>query len=155
MHANAIVLQGLFTSLDQHDHEAMAAYYHPQATFRDIAFDLRGKKQIHAMWHMICNGDIRTVVRHIEADDDSGRATVQDDYTFSSTGRKVRNVIDSHFRFRDGFIVEQQDHCNARRWATMALGGIKGLLAGSFRFLRAQTAREKLDAFIARHPQYR
>jgi hypothetical protein len=124
------------------------------ATFRDIAFDLRGKKQIHAMWHMICEGDIRATCRFVEANDDAGRAVVEDDYTFSATGRKVHNVIESHFRFRDGLIVEQRDYCDARRWAAMALGGIEGRLAGWFRLLRARKAREKLQAFLNNHPQY-
>ena len=31
------------------DHAGMAECYHEQATFEDIAFQLSGKKQIHAM----------------------------------------------------------------------------------------------------------
>ena len=56
MHTNAILLQRLFTSLDQHDHRSMADCYHTEARFTDIAFDLRGENKIHAMWHMICQG---------------------------------------------------------------------------------------------------
>ena len=43
MHANEILLRRLFDALDRHDHAAMAACYQPDATFRDIAFDLRGR----------------------------------------------------------------------------------------------------------------
>ena len=59
MHANAALLHRLFTALDHNDHPTMASCYHSAARFRDIAFDLRGRKQIHSMWHMICAGDIR------------------------------------------------------------------------------------------------
>jgi len=52
MHSNATLLHKLFTSLDNHDHKEMSACYHPDATFSDIAFNLKGRKQIHAMWHM-------------------------------------------------------------------------------------------------------
>lgn len=38
--------------------EEPAACYHPDATFEDIAFPLRGKKQIHGMWHMIAETDL-------------------------------------------------------------------------------------------------
>jgi uncharacterized protein len=91
---------------------------------------LHGKKKIHAMWHLICERDIRAPFDIIEVDGDTGRVSLVDDYTFSSTGRKVHNVIESHFRFCDGMIMTQEDFCDARAWAKMALGGIKGFLAG-------------------------
>jgi hypothetical protein len=159
MHPNAARLQQLFTALDQHDHQTMASCYHPEASFRDIAFELRGKKQIQSMWHMICEGDIKAACESADANDRDGRATVVDSYTFGRSGpkeqwRPVRNVIESHFVFSDALILEQRDYCDARSWANQAIGGIKGLVAGRVRFLRARTAQEKLDAFVARHPEY-
>jgi len=153
-HPNAGLLHRLFTSLNQHDHQEMAACYHADATFRDIAFDLRGSKQIHAMWHMICETDIRASFHLLEVDDRVGHVTLIDDYTFSSTGRAVHNVIDSHFRLRDGLIIEHQDLCDARVWAAMALGGVSGFMAGRFRFLRSFKARQLLREFIDNHPGY-
>ncbi len=154
MHPNGDLLERLFTGLDQHDHEAMAACYHEDATFTDIAFDLRGKKQIQAMWHMISEGDIRATFEIVNADGDSGQANIVDDYTLTSTGRSVRNQIDSRFRFQDGVIIEQLDLCDAGAWAAMALGGPIGFLAGQIRFLRSQKAGQILGAFIAEHPEY-
>jgi ketosteroid isomerase-like protein len=153
-HANADLLQRLFTSLNQHDHQAMADCYHADATFSDIAFDLRGSKPIHAMWHMICETDIRASFHLLEVDDRVGHVNLIDDYTFSSTGRAVYNVIDSHFRLRDGLIIEHQDSCDARIWAAMALGGVSGFLAGRLRFLRSFKARRLLQEFIENHPGY-
>jgi ketosteroid isomerase-like protein len=154
MHANAALMERLFTGLDQHDHQAMAACYHADATFTDIAFDLRGQKQIHAMWHMISEGDIRTKFEILHADDTTGQANIVDDYTLTSTGRSVHNPIDSQFRFQDGLIIEQRDLCDAGAWSAMALGGPIGFLAGRFRFLRGQKARQILSAFVAEHPEY-
>jgi head-tail adaptor len=82
MHPNAERLQRLFTALDQHDHVTMAACYHPSATFQDIAFDLRGQKEIHAMWHMICETDIRTTFRVLQADEQRGHVQLVDVYTW-------------------------------------------------------------------------
>jgi ketosteroid isomerase-like protein len=161
MHPHAALLQRLFTALDQHDHKTMASCYHPDATFHDIAFDLRGGKQIHTMWHMICEGDIHAIVEEIDANEREGRAKVVDRYTFGAKvdpprpGRPVRNIIESRFRFHDGRIIEQNDDCDAQEWARMALGGPIGWAAGRMRPLRALTARKKLDAFISRHPEYR
>jgi hypothetical protein len=154
MHANAELLTRLFTSLDKHDHESMANCYHEKAKFRDIAFELRGKNQIHAMWHMISEGDIRATFKVNEVDDRSAFVSLVDNYTFSATGHKVRNVIESHFRFEKGVIIEQRDACDAKTWAGMALGGVKGFLAGRLAFVRQKKARATLDAFIAKHPQY-
>src|ERR1700730_1499737 len=98
MHPNAALLRRLFTALDHHDHLTMASCYHSAATFRDIAFDLRGSKQIHSMWHMICEGDIRASFELVHANDQDGRVKLLDTYTFGATkdppspGRRVRNV---------------------------------------------------------------
>ena len=150
MHPNGLLLQRLFTALDDHDHEAMAACYAPAATFRDIAFDLEGKRKIHAMWQMICEGtDIRATFEVVNADDRQGRVALVDHYTFSDTKFKVRNVIDAQFRFQSGLIDEHRDYCDPKAWADMAFhGGIKGFIAGRFRFVRSRAAHAKLKAFV-------
>ena len=155
MHPNAEILTRLFTALDRHDHDAMAACYAENAKFSDIAFKLQGRERIHAMWHMICEGDIKTTFKIDEVDDRTAYVTVMDDYTFRAKGRKVHNVIQSRFRFQNGAIVEQNDSCDSREWASMAIGGIGGFLAGRIPFLRAAKARRTLDTFIETHPQYK
>jgi ketosteroid isomerase-like protein len=159
MHPSAVLIEKLFGALDRHDPRAMAECYHSDAVFRYIAFSLRGKREIDAMWRMICGGrsNIRATCEVIEADDHTGRARVVDDYTFfesddspPSSGRPVHNVIDSNFRFRDGLIIEHTDVCDAAEWGRMAIGGVRGFLAGQLRFLRSRKARQKLDAFLAK-----
>jgi len=152
---NERVLHELFTSLNEHDHEGMAACYSSDARFRDIAFDLQGSKLIHAMWHMICETDIRAAFQIVSADENNGRVSLIDDYTFGPPpSRAVHNIIDSHFAFRNGLIVRHLDYCDSRKWAAMAIGGIPGFLAGRFRFLRSYQATRLLRQFIKRHPGY-
>lgn len=161
MHSNADVLTRLFTALDEHDHLTMAACYHPDAHFRDIAFDLRGQRQIHAMWHMVSESDIRVTIEQIDARDGEGYARFIDVYTFGAgrgsrrAGRLVRNPIESRFWFEDGQIIRQLDSCDSRAWANAALGGVGGWLAGRVRPLRSFVAQKKLHAFVDRHPEYR
>ena len=158
MHANAALLHRLFTALDQHDHQAMASCYDEEATFRDIAFDLRKRKKIHCMWHMICEGDIRATFEVVHANDREGRVKLIDVYTFGKDppkpGRPVRNVVDSRFVFQDGVIIDHQDFCDASEWARMALGGLTGFLAGRIRLLRSFKAGRMLKAFAESHPEY-
>jgi ketosteroid isomerase-like protein len=149
MEGNAAILELLFSNLNRHDHQEMAKCYHPQASFHDIAFDLHGKGQIHSMWQMICEGDIRVTFEVVEASKQEGFVKLVDEYTFSETGRRVRNSIESRFRFQDGLIIEQRDSCDARAWAAMAIGGPKGFLAGRFHFLRSWKARGMLRRFIS------
>ena len=158
MHPNAALLHTLFTSLDRHDHRTMVRCYRPDATFRDIAFRLTGQKEIHAMWHMICVGDIRVAIKDVEADDRAGRARIVDTYTLRDKRqrpRKVVNEIESRFTFDGGLIVSQADDCDPVRWASMAFGGVKGFLAGHSRVVRSYAARKKLEEFITRNPEYK
>src|SRR4029077_18156562 len=86
---------------------------------------------VAAMWRMLCErgGDLRVVASNIEADASTGHAHWDATYTFSLTGRRVRNAINATFDFRDGRIVRHEDRFNLYRWARQALGG-KGTLLG-------------------------
>jgi hypothetical protein len=156
MHNNSLLIEKLFTSLDKHDHQSMADCYSSEARFKDIASDLYRRKNIHAMWHMICDGgsNIRVILKTFEADEQAGKAELIDEYTFSDTGNHVTNKITSHFKFEDGLIVEQHDICDAEEWARQALGGLKGFIAGKLGVLRRLMASKKLREFIGKHPQH-
>ncbi|MCA9057542.1 MAG: nuclear transport factor 2 family protein, partial [Planctomycetaceae bacterium] len=143
----------LFDSLNAHDHSGIAACYHEQATFRDIAFTLNGRVQIHAMWDMICSpseqgtpSDIVATVSELSANDKTGKARIVDDYTLRSTGRTVHNAIDSSFRFQDGLIISQVDHCSAPAWARQAYGPGMRLLMGYVGPFRRWGAMRKLKS---------
>jgi ketosteroid isomerase-like protein len=154
MHANARLVEKLYTCLSRKDHQGMADCYHADATFEDIAFTLRGKAQIHAMWHMISETDLRASFKVGAVDGQRGAADLVDDYTFRDTGRPVHNVIRSAFRFRDGLIVEHHDFCSAMKWGIQALGPVKGVLSTLVPAKRRKKARDKLAKFIDRHPEY-
>jgi len=160
MHANADLLQRLYTALDRHEHNTMADCYHPEARFRDIAFDLQGIKKIHSMWHMISETDIRAKFEVVDATDRTGRVKLVDTYTFGAKkdpprkGRPVRNVIESQFVFEGGRIKDHHDFCDPKEWARQAMGGPLGYLAGRIHFLRWLAATLKLRAFVKKHPEY-
>jgi ketosteroid isomerase-like protein len=155
MHANAALLNRLFDALGRHDHAAMAACYHPKARFRDIAFDLEGRK-IGDMWRMVCSGDIRVEIEQVEADDRTGLARIVDRYSFGRKQKPVVNRIESRFQFRNGRIVRQDDDCDPQSWAEQSLGrGPLGALAGRSRLVRSVLARGKLAWWILRHPDRR
>lgn len=153
-----LLLGKFYSAFQRRDHAGMAVCYHPEATFADPVFTLRGK-EIAAMWHMLCEGgkDLEVTFSGIEADDAAGRAHWEARYTFSSTGRKVHNIIVAQFRFKDGLIVEHRDHFNFWRWSRMALGPT-GLLLGWTPLVQGRvqrTARARLEKFSERPTAYR
>lgn len=104
MHANEALITRFYEAFARHDGPAMAACYHPDATFSDPAFpDLKGK-QPGAMWSMLTErgGDLVIRFSNVRADDTSGSAHWEADYTFSATGRPVKNVIEATFTFAMG-----------------------------------------------------
>lgn len=146
MNANEDTLRRFYTAFQQRDAATMAACYAPDVRFSDPVFpDLRGP-QAGLMWKMLCERgkDLRLEFRDVRAAGDAGSAHWEAWYTFSATGRKVHNVIDATFEFRDGLIVRHVDRFDFHRWARQALGPV-GLLLGWTPLLR-----DKVRAMAAR-----
>ena len=153
MHPNVELLQRFYLAFSRRDYAAMAACYHSQAHFTDEVFDLNGW-QIGAMWRMLCvrGTDLRVEFGNLRADDSRGGAHWEAWYSFSLTRRKVHNVIEAEFEFRDGLILRHVDRFDFYRWSRQALG-LPGLLLGWTDKLRAKvktTAASGLQDFIAR-----
>lgn len=127
------VIERFYDAFSRRDAAGMHACYHQDVTFSDPVFtELRGDRA-RAMWSMLCERgkDLRVEATDITADGEQGRAHWEAWYTFSVTGRKVHNVIDATFAFRDGLIYEHTDVFDLKRWARQALGPIAGIMAGA------------------------
>ncbi len=154
MHPHEQVIRRLYESFQAHDAAGMAACYHPDATFADPVF--RGLKgpEVGAMWDMLLSRsrDLQIRFSDVAADDRAGSARWEADYSFSQTGRPVRNRIAARFEFKDGLIVRHTDSFPLWKWTRMALG-LPGLLLGWTPLvqgkLRAQ-ARALLEKHMAR-----
>ncbi len=155
--APSAVIENFFSAFARRDWAGMNACYHADIAFRDEIFRIQGKRA-KAMWHMLCEGgkDMRLEASGIAAEGDKGKAHWEATYTFSATGRKVKNVIDTKFRFRDGLIISHDDTWSFWRWASQALGPV-GMLLGWMPRLQQkvkQRAVGNLDKFILAHPEY-
>ena len=131
----------------------MAACYAPDARFSDPVFgDLEGQEP-GAMWRMLTGraDDLKIELMEHEAEADRGSARWVAHYTFTQTGRPVRNDVRARFQFSDGLIAVHCDEFDFHRWSRQALG-LPGLLLGWTPILRASVrrrARAGLDEFIA------
>lgn len=136
----------------------MAACYDPDAIFTDEVFQLQNGKEIAAMWHYLCESgrDLSIEFSNVRADEHTGRARWEAYYTFSRTGRRVHNIIEANFEFRNGKISRHADRFPFWRWSRQAFG-ITGWLLGWAPFLKNKvrnTAMKSLMRFIEQHPEY-
>ncbi len=131
MSTNEETIRRFYTAFQKRDAATMAACYAPDVQFSDPVFtDLRGAAA-GTMWKMLCERgkDLKIEFRDVRADATSGSAHWEAWYTFSASGRKVHNIIDASFEFRDGKIVKHTDRFDLHRWAGLALG-LPGKLLG-------------------------
>ena len=151
---NEELIRRFYEALGARDGASMAASYAPAARFSDPVFpDLRGEEP-GAMWRMLTerSDDLEVELAEHGADGDRGWARWIATYTFTQTGRTVRNDVRASMRFRDGLIAEHRDEFDFYRWARQALGA-PGLLLGWTPMVRGavrRRAREGLDEFLAR-----
>ena len=152
MNTNEKIIQDFYTAFQARDGERMASFYHQDALFSDPAFGSLNGREVGAMWRMLCRRgkDLQVTFDRVWADGERGSAHWEARYSFSSTGRKVHNVIDASFLFLDGKILEHHDRFNLWRWSAQALGPT-GLLLGWTPLVRGRIrkqARDGLTAFL-------
>ncbi len=159
MHPNEAIIKAFYEAFNERDYAGMNKHYHADAQFSDPAFPGLNGKQVRAMWHMLCERgkDLKITAKAIEANDISGSCRWEAHYSFSATGRKVHNIIEADFTFRDGKILTHTDRFNLHRWMGQALG-LKGTLfgwLGSAQEKVRQTAAKSLRNFISEHTEYK
>ncbi len=154
MHPNAALIERFYRAFQARDAAAMGACYHPEVAFSDPVFPALRGREARALWALLCERaqDLEIEFGDVHADDARGRAHWEARYTFSPTGRRVRNVIDAGFEFRGGLIARHVDRFGFWRWARQALGAA-GWLLGWTPLVRNRVrseARRGLDAFLRR-----
>ncbi len=132
----------------------MQGCYHDEAAFHDPVFGNLNSKEVQAMWDMLLRSgkDLRVAYHDVTANSEVGSCIWEAWYTFSMTGRKVHNIIQANFEFRDGKIYRHRDIFDFWRWSQMALG-MPGLLFGWTPMLRknvSNAARNNLAKFMGR-----
>ncbi|MFZ6014400.1 MAG: nuclear transport factor 2 family protein, partial [Bacteroidota bacterium] len=153
MHPHEILITRFYQAFHQRDFKVMQDAYHSEAIFSDPAFINLSSREVRGMWQMLLTSakDLEVTFSSVRADDNSGKARWEAHYTFTLTGRKVHNIIDAEFIFRDGKIFRHEDRFNFWRWSRMALG-LKGVLLGWSPLVInkvRRTARGRLDKFLA------
>ena len=128
---NEKLIQKFYSAFQSKDYVTMQGLYHPQGHFSDPVFTSLNSAEVKAMWQMLISRgkDLRVDFNNIKADDKQGSCHWEAWYTFSSTGKKVHNIIDASFEFSDGLILKHRDVFDFWRWSRQSLG-IAGVLLG-------------------------
>lgn len=143
-------IKTFYTAFQHKDAEQMVSLYHDDIEFTDPAFGtLKGVKAKN-MWRMLLanSKDLSLEFSQISANEHSGKAHWEANYTFGQTGRKVLNKIDAEFTFKDGKIIKHVDSFNLKTWAKQALG-FKGALIGGTAFFKRKL-NQKTNALLAK-----
>jgi len=133
------VIENFYKAFSNLDAEGMAACYHKDIIFEDPAFGiLKGQRAVN-MWRMLCESqkgkNFRVEYSGVEFENDLGKAHWEAFYTFSKTSRKVHNIIEAEFRFKEGKIIQHDDHFDLYRWSRQAIG-LAGYLIGWTSFFK-------------------
>ena len=144
------IIEKFYEGLANLDAETMIEYYHEEIEFEDPAFGvLRGEKAGN-MWRMLCSSsrkaghEFKVKLSDVIISDQEGKSHIEAHYTFSKSGRRVHNKINSEFLFKDGKIIRHKDSFDLYRWSRQALGLTGYLLGWSGYFrkkLNSQTNR--------------
>jgi hypothetical protein len=149
---NSILIQRFYSAFQKLDFKTMQSCYHNDAVFSDPVFQNLNAREVKGMWQMLLTSakDLTMEFNNIKSAGDNGSCHWEAWYTFTTTGRKVHNVIDAEFVFKDGLIYRHNDHFDFWRWSRMALG-MPGMLLGWSPMIRnkvSHTAKTRLEKFL-------
>lgn len=152
MNENEQLMHRFYSAFQQLDYKTMQDCYHKDAVFNDPVFGLLNGNEVRAMWEMLCKRakDFTLEFSNIKSEDEYGTCNWTAVYTFSKTGRKVRNEIKAYMKFADGKIIEHSDAFSLHKWASQALGWKAWLLGwtGFFQKKIQAVSRKALDEFM-------
>jgi len=148
MNVNEQLIEEFYAAFASQNADTMASCYHENIQFEDPAFGILKGKDVSDMWHMLIEkskGNLHIEFSHITANDNFGNAKWIATYNFSSTNRKVVNVIYAQFEFKGGLIIRHTDHFDIWKWSRQALG-LKGYLFGWTGFLQKKVQQQAIHS---------
>ena len=138
-----------YKAFNNRDSASMTKFYSDEVIFKDPAFGVLKGIEAKKMWEMLCSNasDLKIECRDIKAENDTVSCTWTAFYTFSKTGRKVKNEIHAKFLFKNDLIIEHSDTFNLKKWAKQALGIKAYIFAGTnfFKNKLQKTTKSQLN----------
>lgn len=154
---NTELLKKFYEAFKCKDFKTMGECYHSDIVFNDPAFGTLKGQRASEMWEMLCisGKDLKMDYSGIESNGNIGKAHWEAYYTFTATKRKIHNVIDATFEFKDGKIIKHTDSFDFKRWSQQAFG-ILGYIIGGTSFLQNKFNKQAnvlLDNYIKKRDE--
>ncbi len=152
MGENHQLIEKFYTCFKNKDYKGMQSCYARNAVFNDAVFTNLNAQEVKAMWQMLISRakDLRIEYNHISANEKFVHAHWDAFYTFTKTGKKVINRINTTFEIENGQIIRHTDDFNFYTWAKQALGW-PGILLGWTSIMKNKvqnSAKENLVKFM-------
>jgi hypothetical protein len=146
MNQNERTLVKFYTAFSNADAVTMCECYHTNVQFRDPVFGLLKGNDVCQMWKMLIEkskGKLKIEFSNVKADDYLGSVQWTASYNFSKTNRKVVNVIQAQFQFKNGLILKHTDDFDIWKWSKQAFG-TTGYLLGWTGFFQKKIQQQAL-----------
>jgi len=147
MNQNEQIVFDFYSAFQSLDAENMVKHYADNIQFEDPAFGKLPNEDAKNMWRMLCRNasDLKITFSILNSEGNLVNAHWDAQYTFSKTGRFVKNSIDATFTLENGKITNHLDQFNLWKWSKQALG-LTGYLIGWSPFFKKklQSSTNKL-----------
>lgn len=135
------VIGNFYLAFKNLDADKMVMEYHDDVVFSDPAFGILHGEHAKNMWRMLCSSqkgrNFRIEFSDVAGFENKGSAHWEAYYVFSRTGRRIHNIIEAEFEFKDGKIIKHTDTFNLYSWSKQAFG-LKGILIGWTDFFKTR-----------------
>jgi len=146
------IIENFYEAFCALDAERMVEWYHTDVTFEDPAFGVLKGEQAKNMWRMLCESqqgkNFTVKTSNITYQENKGLARWEAYYVFGKGKRKVHNVINAEFQFKDGKIINHIDKFNLYKWAKQAIG-FKGFLVGWTTYFKRKLHKQTNQRLMA------
>jgi ketosteroid isomerase-like protein len=145
--SNEQLVERFYAAFQKLDYTTIQDCYADEVIFQDPAFGVLRGDAVKDMWEMLCKNakNFSLVFSDIEKQDEEYiTCKWTANYTFSATGRRVKNVIRAYIRVQNGKITEHTDYFSFWKWSRQALG-LSGWLLGWSSFYQSQVRSRALE----------
>lgn len=116
----------LYTALTDGEISKIDSCYATTVKFHDPIFGVLNNDEVPAMWKMLIersNRNLKIQYNIITINEYTATVEWKANYTFGKKKRNIENQIRSHFHFKEGLIIKQNDDFNIWNWCKQAFGG--------------------------------
>ncbi|MGB0885830.1 MAG: nuclear transport factor 2 family protein [Chitinophagales bacterium] len=142
---NETIVKNFFEAFQKLDSKTMNSFLAKNISFDDPAFGKLNGDEVKYMWQFLTKNakNFSLEFEIISTTKNKLEAKWTAHYTFSATGNKVVNHVNSSFTIKNDKITNHKDEFDLKKWAKQALGKAIGIFGPSFLLKKGIQAQSK------------